>query len=323
MWDSCDISSNLSRKHLAQRPVKEWAVYGRLGPGIWSYLFERAVSEAREKVEREGWSGKELISFFEAKRGEIARERETEDADKFGVRRDLSEDKEKNILTLTQLCSSLYFHAMERAVSLPYDGEHFVEENDSDLIQLFRKSFRGHQDSLRYGLVMGNIDGEGVPLTQYVFCPRIKKHRRCESEDWFSANDLCYVGDKKESAVWLHTHETLIAPVMSHIEHLVDRGLKGDMTVIPKIHWWYVHLAPTHRGSGGIAEMLTNTLCRRYGIDLPPWREGVAPSVEVLLEPDEERFCQNYHQLFSENQDYLKEVFQRNDASVPLASSDL
>ena len=308
--DAWKLSLCHPKKHLAQRPVKEWVVYGRLGPGVWSQLFEQSVLEAKTHVIKEGWTAKELIPFFETKRGEVAQVRETEDAQDFGVRRDRPEDDDKNYLTYTQLHSSLYCFGMEKAVSLPYDGKNYLNEDSSDLAQLFRQRFRGHLDLLRYGLVQGHIGDEDIPLTQYVFCPRVDKHRRCESEDWFGRKDEFYVGEKNESAIWLHTDKKLISRVMKHIESLVEKGLKGDLTVIPRIHWWYVHLAPTHRGSGGIAEMLTNTICRIHGIDLPAWKEGVAPSVEVLLEPDEERFCQNYHQLFSQNQAFLQTVFQ-------------
>ena len=313
--DARDVSLCPPDKHLAQRPVEEWEDYGCLGSGIWSQLFEQSVLEAKKRVVEDEWTAKDLISFFETRRGEIAQKRKTKATNEFGVRRDRPEDAEKNILTSTFLYSRHYFHGLERAVSLPYDGKNFLEKDDSDLAQLFRERFRGHLKSLRYGLVQGYIDGEGIPLTQYVFCPRNKRHRRCESEDWFGKKDEFYLGKNRESAIWLHTDKKLISKVMEHIESLADKGLKGDLTVIPKIHWWYVHLAPTHRGSGGIAELLTNTICRIHGVDLPAWEKGVAPSVEVLLEPDEERFCQNYHQLFSENRDYLKERFQPAQAS--------
>lgn len=321
--DTRDLSLCPPDKHLAKRPVKEWSVYGRLGPGVWSQLFEQAVLEVKTRAIEEGWTAKELIPFFETKRREIAQERKTKDAEHFGLRRDRPEDDKKNYLTFTQLHSSSYFYATEKAVALPYNGKNYLNEDNTELAQLFRKRFRGHSDSLRYGLVQGYIDDEGIPLTQYVFCPRIKRHRRCESEDWFGKKDEFYIGKKKESAIWLHTDKKLISRVMEHIESLADKGIKGDLTVIPRIHWWYVHLAPTHRGSGGIAEMLTNTICRIHGVDLPAWEKGVAPSIEVLLEPDEERFCQNYHQLFSENRDCLKERFQPVDAGagVPFLSS--
>ena len=309
--DACKLSLCPPDKHLAQRPVQEWKLYGDgLNSGIWSQLFEQSVLEAKTRVIEEGWTAKQLIPFFETKRRDIAQERKTKNAEDFGVRRDRSEDDKKNILTSTFLYSRHYFYGMERAVSLPYDDRCFVAEKDSDLAQLFRQRFRGRLKSLRYGLVQGHIGDEDIPLTQYVFCPRKKRHRRCESQDWFGSDDESYVGKKKESAIWLHTDKKLISRVMEHIESLVEKGLKGDLTVIPRIHWWYVHLAPTHRGSGGIAEMLTNTICRIHGIDLPAWEKGIAPSVEVLLEPDEERFCQNYHQLFSQDQVFLLTVFQ-------------
>ena len=113
------------------------------------------------------------------------------------------------------------------------------------------------------------------------------------------------------SALWLHTDKSQHDKVMSHIYKLIDRVIEGDMTVIPKIHWWYVHLAPTCRGSGSIAEMTVNTLCRLHGIDLPPWKKDIAPALEVLLEPNEDRFCRNYYKLFADES--LKGRFDSNE----------
>ena len=98
--------------------------------------------------------------------------------------------------------------------------------------------------------------------------------------------DKNYIGKNKESCFWLHPDRNLIPDVIEHIDSLISKALDGDLSVIPSIHWWYVHLSPTCRGSGGIAEMITNTLCRYHNLDLPPWRDAVAPSVETLLEPN-------------------------------------
>ena len=156
--------------------------------------------------------------------------------------------------------------------------------------------------------MQGFIDGKPIPLTQYIFCPRTYDHRRYESESWFGMGDNNYIGDNKESGIWLHTGREQIPIVLEHIEELIDKAIAGDLSVIPRIHWWYVHLAPTWRGSGGIAEMITNTLCRLNGVCLPEWKQGVAPSIEVLLEPNEEKFCRNYHKLF-EYEKSLKDIF--------------
>lgn len=98
---------------------------------------------------------------------------------------------------------------------------------------------------------------------------------------------------------------------MAHLENLVVQAIAGDLSVIPSIHWWYVHLAPTCRGSGEIAEMITNTLRRLHDFDLPPWKDGVIPSVETLLEPNEEKYCTRHHELFAQDQEYLKMRFKK------------
>uniref|UniRef100_UPI00214922CE hypothetical protein n=1 Tax=Endozoicomonas sp. YOMI1 TaxID=2828739 RepID=UPI00214922CE len=85
--------------------------------------------------------------------------------------------------------------------------------------------------------------------------------------------------------------------------------MAGDLSVIPRIHWWYVHLAPTVRGPGGTVEMIIHALCAANGYYLPGWAKGIAPSIEVLVEPNEDAFCQNYHQLFEAHQGALQMLF--------------
>lgn len=300
-------------KHIAQRGV-EWPNYG--DPEIWDLEFEDAVTNAVDSIKKNDLKSSNIIEHFQKIRNHIARKRNNEKFNRFGLRRDLNTGdalfKNKSCYTKINRKSKAYGYALERAVKIPYDKKHFVNLISDDGRFWARKHFYGGGaiGELRYGLVHGHIDDTPIPLTQYVFCPRESDNRRYESERWFGRSDDDYIGDNQESGLWLHTGREQIPIVLEHVRNLIDKAISGDLSVIPRIHWWYVHLAPTWRGSGGIAEMLTNTLCRLHGIDLPAWKKGIAPSVEVLLEPNEEKFCSNYHLLFEQGEKKLKEVFQ-------------
>lgn len=302
-------------KHIAKRKADQWLDYG--DPKIWDIEFESAVIDAVDSIKSGNLKLPCIIEHFEKIRSTIASKRKNPKANLFGARRDVKSHlfSCKTSFTPINRQNKAYGYALERAVKMLYDGKHYIESKSDNGEYWADNHFygRGAEGPLRYGLVQGYIDDKPIPLTQYVFCPRIPKHRRTESEQWFGMSDINYIGDKNESGLWLHTGKEQIPIVLKHIEELITKTIAGDLTVIPRIHWWYVHLAPTWRGSGGVAEMMTNTLCRLNNIDLPPWKEGIAPSVEVLLEPDEEKFCSNYHQLFESDQEKLKILFKAAD----------
>ncbi|MCL6271626.1 hypothetical protein M3P05_17045 [Sansalvadorimonas sp. 2012CJ34-2] len=298
-------------KHIAQRHASEWLNYGN--PDDWDVEFESAVLNTVDNLKIGQMKPSDMIEHFEKVRYTIAHKRKNADTYEFGLRRDtIPCSSPLEIHSYTQIIPSelTYGYALERAITIPYDGKHFIESQSNNGKYWADNSFykREKQGPLRYGLVQGFINGDPIPLTQYVYCSRTEKHRLYESEKWFSELEVDYIGDNKESAIWLHTGADQIPVVLKHIQELIDKAVAGDLTVIPRIHWWYVHLTPVCRGSGGIAEMLTNTLCRLNGVDLPRWKDGVAPSVETLLEPNEEKFCENYHKLFA-SEDSLNNLF--------------
>ncbi len=206
----------------------------------------------------------------------------------------------------TPMYCPAYKYAIERAVALEYESNKFTDKQSEAGHAWEEKYFRRNEGrgQLRYGLIIGEIGSDEIPLTQYIFC----NLPRFENNSYFGGYE-CFKGQNKESAVWVHPDKKYTEIVMEHIHDLIDKALKGDLSTIPAIHWWYVQLAPVVRGPGGIAEMITNTLCRLHGVDLPEWRDGIAPSVEVLLEPCVDRFAQRYHELFKENQKKLRNVF--------------
>ena len=307
--------TSIEGKHIAKRKVDQWPDYG--DSKIWDIEFESTVIDALDRIKSNNLKLPCIIEHFEKIRSTIASKRKNPKADLFGSRRDVKAHlfSSKSYLTYIYRQHKAYGYALERAVKIPYDGKHYIESKSDDGIYWADRHFYGSGalGSLRYGLVQGYIDDRPIPLTQYVFCPRTLEHRRSESERWFGTGDANYIGDNNESGLWLHTGKEQIPIVLKHIEELIAKAKAGDLIAIPRIHWWYVHLAPIWRGSGGVAEMMTNTLCRLHNIDLPPWKEGIAPSVEALLEPDEEKFCSNYHQLFESDQEKLKILFKAAD----------
>ena len=310
--DSVGAEAGAKGKHIAQRDVTQWLDYG--DPKEWDLEFENAVVSAVDGLNKGSLESKNFIKHFEEVRRKIAAKRRNEEAHLFGLRRDSMQPKEASMVYVTHLRAKhkAYGYALKRAIEIPYDDSHYLHARSQNGKFWTNKYFydRGATGPLRYGLVVGYIDSKRLPLTQYIFCRR--EENQCEaSEKAFGAGDSNYVGDNKESAIWLHTSREFIPVVYYYLQMLIDKAINRNLSVIPSIHWWYVHLAPTCRGSGGIAEMMTNTLCRYHGIDLPPWKDGVAPSVETLLEPNEENFCANYHKLFAFNQDELKEHFKK------------
>ena len=310
-------ASGIQGKHIANRKSSQWPEYG--DPSDWDTYFEEVVKKTVQYIGDGSLPSSKLMAHFEVLRNQIAVLRKHEKAKLFGLQRDVytrplgSGNTSSLIWThIFRRCKS-YGYALDRAVKISYDEKHFVQElSDNGKDWLTSRAFGTFRAPLRYGLVQGHINGQSIPLTQYVFCPR-EMHRYSESEFWFGGTDDNYVGNNKESGLIVHTSEKQIPIVKQHIQKLIDKAIDGDLSVIPSIHWWYVHLAPTYRGPGGIAEMLTNTLCRLHDIDLPPWNDGVAPSIEILLEPNEEKFCSYYHELFAKDQDILKALFSKPD----------
>ena len=306
-------------QHTAQRG--EWLNYGN--ESGWNVEFEKSVNDAVTRIRHGELTPKSLISHLAGERHRIALKRENPNSEKFGARRDECPQLYFNEICYTPLRAkrNCYGYALPKAIKIEYDGNHYVDSIGENgvcwyqyLCDVRQGKVSGFENNMkcefifRYGLVQGFINQKSIPLTQYVFCPRVQPNRNAECEAFFDAFEESYIGENEESAIWLHTSVKQIEPVLSYIETLVDRAMKGDLTVIPRVHWWYVHLAPTWRGSGGIAEMLVHTLCKLHGHILLSWKEEVAPSVETLLEPNEQKYCTNYYKLF-ENGNSVKSIF--------------
>ena len=283
------------RNNIAKRPLEEWPDYGK--EGVWNKEFNNAVRLGVTGINKHRWNARQVICFFEKYRSDIERKRRNNDYPLFGSRRD--NDENYRSLIQTRLALQSYRYALERAVAIPYDENNFVQSR-SKIGQLWEEAFfrpLNGKGPIRWGLVVGKAGENKINLTQYAFSAT----NQLANDRWFGGDD-CYVGKNNESAIWIHPHRDEIQQGYEHCCNLLEIALKGDLSFVPKFHWWYVHLAPVLRGPGGIAEMVSATVHNLHNSNLPGWKTGIAPSVEILLEPDEDKFCKSYSSLL-ENYD--------------------
>lgn len=66
-----------------------------------------------------------------------------------------------------------------------------------------------------------------------------------------------------------------------------------------KIFWWICQAKPWMQGDPSIAETLIRTIWQSKGFESPGWKEGIIPWVELVKEPDVEKFAENFHKLFN------------------------
>lgn len=293
--------------HLVKRD--NWLPYG--DPDVFNSEFRLFVDRVKDSIIKRTITAEELIKKAINTRKHIEITRNNDCAEKFGLlRNNLQLVSKYPICTHTPL-NSTYSCAKQRAVALTHNeffinhktkaGERFINHL-SDKYKLTPLEI----DQIDYGVVVGNAGENKVYLTQIVTSPRIKNYG---IEYFFGAYYLHYVGKHKHSALIIHTDPDQLNPGLQHVQGLIDQAMAGDLSVIPRIHWWYVHLAPTVRGPGGTVEMIIHALCAAKGYYLPGWAKGIAPSFEVLVEPNEDAFCQNYHQLFEAHQEALQILF--------------
>ena len=294
-------------KHTAKRPQEEWDNVLNYGDtSVWDKEFEQTVKECLRKMQQTDFKAEKMVDFCSERRRKMAKKQGSCKWQDFG--------KKHKLYIVTFLSGPAYRYAISRAVK--------TEPNDQDYIEIFDKN------DLKAREIRGVIDGKAVALTRLELwrCP-LKENHRFRLAHMKSYKPACTeytnehfakIGDTFYCPVWVSPDgEETIPTVMPYIYKLIEKAIAGDLSQIPKIHWWYVQLAPVVRGPGGIAEMITNAICRLHRIDLPSWKEGVAPSVEVLLEPSEERFCQNYHRLFSAGQDQFEKIFEPQRPTAP------
>ncbi len=299
--------------------------FGYPQPERWNELFYGAAEKLYNELKKDVPS-EQLLLTCEALRSDIEKSRNNSE-DLYGQRinyqrlvksyafQDPSIRKPHTLLypRHTQL-QNIYAYAAKRAVSLE-TNDNFVDFT-STLSDFYDKD--GNQEfttGVRVSTVIGKADnGKQIYLTGYTFIEADADSPLAKFYHQKFNNPTTAVrkeNGKDELAIMNHGLPLEIPNALEQIHLLIDKARAGDTGAIPRIHWWYVHAAPIHRRPGGVAEMLVHTLCKQHGLELPAWKEDVAPSIEVLLEPNEKKFCENYHHLFEGDTDMLQQFFQK------------
>ncbi|MGO0307827.1 hypothetical protein ACTL6P_14695 [Endozoicomonas acroporae] len=293
--------------HLVKRD--DWVSYGN--PDVFNTEFRLFVDRFKDRIIQKNITAKDLIEEAIITRKNIEITRNNIEADDFGLLR----NNLHNFCLNTPL-NTTYSCGKQRAVALTHnkffinhrtkEGENFVNHIASEY-----GLYPCEIDNIHSGVVVGHAGNNKIYLTQIFTSPRINNSGMSY---YFGRYDEYYVGSDKRSALIIHTDPDQLSPGLQHIQGLIDQAMAGDLSVIPRIHWWYVHLAPTVRGPGGTVEMIIHALCAANGYYLPGWATGIAPSIEVLVEPNEEAFCRNYPTLFEAHQGALRMLFTKRSA---------
>ena len=76
-----------------------------------------------------------------------------------------------------------------------------------------------------------------------------------------------------------------------------EETLRHTTEQIAEMHWWLAHSMPYCRGSAGIADMFSKVLFDATGIEVPCWKNGLAPDMEAFITPLSE-YKEQYHHFF-------------------------
>jgi hypothetical protein len=119
-------------------------------------------------------------------------------------------------------------------------------------------------------------------------------------------------GEEVSSWEILHTSPQNAEEVMKHVEcHLYPELLKEKsheilLEDLGRVFWWICQAKPWNLGDPSIAETLVRTILTVHGLESPPWKKNLIPWVEVMVEPDVNKFAKNFHLLFDWPEDWQK-----------------
>ena len=116
---------------------------------------------------------------------------------------------------------------------------------------------------------------------------------------------------------WDHAPPESTPLVMEHIKEIYN-GLdsykassKDEKTLskinkdVAEIHWYFTQVMPYRNGSAGIADVLTKTIYESLGVQVSPWKKGIAPDLEALVTPLDE-FVKNYESYFTKSPYFME-----------------
>lgn len=99
-----------------------------------------------------------------------------------------------------------------------------------------------------------------------------------------------------------------IQPILKHVGNIYDSVVKVknikyqyELEVVNKriaeMHWFLAQLMPCQRGSAGITDVFTKSLYESLGVQVHPWKKGVAPDLEAFVRPLDD-YVKNYPNFF-------------------------
>lgn len=99
-----------------------------------------------------------------------------------------------------------------------------------------------------------------------------------------------------------------IKPALKHVGNIYDSIVKikrvqyqYELEVvnrgIAQMHWFLAQLMPCQRGSAGITDVLTKSIYESLGIQVHPWKAGLAPDLEAFVRPLDD-YVDNYTNFF-------------------------
>lgn len=100
-----------------------------------------------------------------------------------------------------------------------------------------------------------------------------------------------------------------VKPTLKYIGDLYSEVIKIDkvktkeqlafcIKKIAEMQWYFAQSTPFLRGSAGIAEVFTKSLCESLGIQVSPWKKGVAPDLEAYVRNLDD-YIKNYPTFFA------------------------
>jgi hypothetical protein len=101
-----------------------------------------------------------------------------------------------------------------------------------------------------------------------------------------------------------HTEPENAGLAMDYVVHslypkaMEESEPKKLTALLGEIFWWICQAKPWQVGDPSTAELYIRTLWTSKGLESPPWRKGVIPWEEVMVEPSLKAFSENFHTLF-------------------------
>lgn len=88
-----------------------------------------------------------------------------------------------------------------------------------------------------------------------------------------------------------------------HLSQLYDEALliseeKMLIKKLGELFWWYCQIKPVFHGDPSIAEVMVKGALLAKGFQVPGWKQGLIPWVEVVLEPDPIKFGERFESYF-------------------------